>query len=180
MEKYLIHLGKLMSLVLRHKPEAIGLVLDSEGWASVDELIEKISTTGMSVSKEDILRVVNENDKKRFSLSFDGERIRANQGHSIPVELGLLPRQPPLILYHGTATRFLNAILTEGLKPQSRQYVHLSIDEAAAIRVGQRHGKPVVLTVSAENMYQRGFQFFLSDNGIWLTSEVPAAFLSVV
>jgi putative RNA 2'-phosphotransferase len=151
--------------------------LSPQGWASIDELIIKSHTAGTRFSREDLLRVVENNDKKRFTLSDDGQRIRAAQGHSVTVELGLTPREPPPVLFHGTATRFVESILSEGLKPQSRQQVHLSADEATAHRVAQRHGEPVILPVEALRMHANGFHFFLADNGVWLTDRVPPEFL---
>src|SRR5205085_6970174 len=127
------------------------------------------NAAGTQFGREDLLHVVATSDKKRFSLSNDGQRIRAAQGHSVTVELGLSPQEPPPVLYHGTATRFVDSILSEGLKPQNRQQVHLSIDETTARRVGQRHGKPVILKIEARRMYAEGFKFFLADNGVWLT-----------
>lgn len=173
-----IHLSKFLSLVLRHKPEAIGLTLDTQGWVSVDELITKSNAAGTRLTKEELIYVVETSDKKRFTLSEDRQLIRAAQGHSVSVELGLSPQIPPDILYHGTATRYLDSILKEGLKPQSRQQVHLSAMEDTAHRVGQRHGKPVILKVDALNMHKRGFKFFMADNGVWLTDAVPPEFLA--
>jgi putative RNA 2'-phosphotransferase len=173
-----IQLSKFLSFVLRHKPDAIGLTLDPQGWISIDELVEKGNAAGTQFGREDLLHVVATSDKKRFSLSDDGQRIRAAQGHSVAVELGLSLQEPPSILYHGTATRFVHSILSEGLKPQARQQVHLSADEATAHRVGQRHGKPVILKIEALRMHAKGFKFFLADNGVWLTDQVPAEFLS--
>jgi putative RNA 2'-phosphotransferase len=147
-----VKLSKFLSLVLRHNPETIGLGLDAQGWAKIDELIKKAGAAGRKFRREDLLHVVATNDKRRFSLSEDGLRIRAAQGHSIAVDLGLPPREPPQVLYHGTATRFLDAIWSEGLKPQARQQVHLSTDAATALRVGQRHGKPIVLLIDAHAM----------------------------
>lgn len=173
-----VQLSKFLSFVLRHKPDAIGLTLDPQGWASLDELIEKGNAAGTRFGREDLLHVVETSDKKRFSVSTDGLRIRAAQGHSVSVELGLLPRQPPPVLYHGTATRFMGSILSEGLKPQARQHVHLSVDEAAARRVGQRHGQPCILRVDTLSMHAKGFKFYLADNGVWLTDQVPPEFLA--
>jgi putative RNA 2'-phosphotransferase len=173
-------LSKFFSFVLRHKPDAIGLTLDTQGWAHIDELIERGNASGTQFNRDDVQQVVETSDKKRFSISTDGQRIRAAQGHSVTVELGLLPREPPSVLYHGTATRFVDSILSEGLRPQDRQHVHLSIDEATAQRVGQRHGKPVVFKVEALHMHAKGFKFFLADNGIWLTDQVPPEFLSSI
>jgi putative RNA 2'-phosphotransferase len=173
-----VQLSKFLSLVLRHKPDAIGLSLDAQGWAGLDDLIEKSNAAGTRFDRDDLLRVVKTSDKKRFSVSSDGLRIRAAQGHSLSVELGLSPRQPPPVLYHGTATRFVASILSEGLKPQARQYVHLSVDESTARRVGERHGRPYIVQVDALSMYTRGFQFYLADNGVWLTDHVPPEFLA--
>ena len=174
----IVHLSKFLSFVLRHKPDAIGLTLDPQGWVSIDELVEKGNAAGTRLGREDLLHVVATSDKKRFSVSDDGQRIRAAQGHSVAVELGLSPQEPPSILYHGTATRFVHSILSEGLKPQARQQVHLSVDEATAHRVGQRHGKPVILKIEALRMHAKGFNFFLADNGVWLTDQVPPEFLA--
>jgi len=175
-----VQLSKFLSFVLRHKPDAIGLSLDPQGWVSIDTLISKSDAVGTSFSRDDLLKVVAINEKKRFSIAKDGQRIRAAQGHSVAVELGLLAEQPPSVLYHGTTTRFIASILSEGLKPQARQQVHLSDNEAAAHRVGQRHGSPVILTVEAQRMHELGFKFFLADNGVWLTDQVPSKFLMLV
>ena len=172
-----VQLSKFLSLVLRHQPDTIGLALDAQGWAVIDELMAKSDVAGTRFTREDLLHVVESSDKKRFSVSDDGQQIRAAQGHSVEVELGLSPQEPPAVLYHGTATRFVDAILAEGLKPQSRQQVHLSADEATAQLVGQRHGKPVVLTVDAFRMHAAGFKFYRADNGVWLTDLVPPEFL---
>jgi putative RNA 2'-phosphotransferase len=174
-----IRLSKFLSFVLRHKPDAISLTLGPEGWVNIDELIGKADAAGTRFDRNDLLHVVATSDKKRFSVSEDGLRIRAAQGHSVPVELGLLPQKPPAVLYHGTATRFLDSIRLHGLKPQARQQVHLSIDEATAQRVGQRHGKPIVLKVDAGEMHVAGIQFYRADNGVWLTNEVPPKFLRI-
>lgn len=173
-----VQLSKFLSFVLRHKPDSIDLVLDAQGWASVDALIAKSELAGTPFSREALLHVVETSDKKRFSLSADGQRIRAAQGHSVNVELGLLPQEPPGVLYHGTASRFVESILSEGLKPQSRQQVHLSADEATARRVGQRHGEPVIFRIDALRMHTNGFRFYCAENGVWLTDQVPAHFLA--
>jgi putative RNA 2'-phosphotransferase len=173
-----VKLSKFLSFVLRHKPDSIGLVLDPQGWVGIDELIEKSDAAGTRFNRDELRHVVETSDKKRFSVSADGLSIRAAQGHSVAVELGLPPREPPLTLYHGTATRFVAAILLEGLKPQSRQQVHLSIDLATAQHVGQRHGKPFVFTVDALRMHRQGFNFYLADNGVWLVDQVPPEFLT--
>jgi len=173
-----IQLSKFLSFVLRHKPDEIGLTLSPEGWANIDELVEKANMAGTNFARADLLDIVARSDKKRFSLSAGGLSIRAAQGHSVPVDLGLPSQEPPSILYHGTATRFVEAILSEGLKPQARQQVHLSSDEATAQRVGQRHGKPHIFKVDAGGMHVKGFQFFRADNGVWLTNHVPPEFLA--
>ncbi|MBR1160716.1 RNA 2'-phosphotransferase [Bradyrhizobium elkanii] len=173
-----IQLSKFLSFVLRHKPGEIGLTLSSEGWANIDELIAKANAAGTKFGRSDLLDVVANSDKKRFSISPDGLNVRAAQGHSVTVELGLASQEPPSLLYHGTATRFVEAILSEGLKPQGRQQVHLSFDEATALRVGQRHGKPHIFKVDAGGMHGKGFKFYRADNGVWLTDHVPPEFLA--
>jgi putative RNA 2'-phosphotransferase len=173
-------LSKFLSFVLRHKPETIGLKLDSNGWISIQELLSKSNEAGTNFDLEDLLHVVETSDKKRFSISANGLNIRAAQGHSVPVKLGLSPQQPPSVLYHGTATQFIESILREGLKPQNRQHVHLSIDIATARRVGQRHGEAVILKVKTFAMHANGFNFFLADNGVWLTNQIPPEFLSTM
>ncbi|WP_244636082.1 RNA 2'-phosphotransferase [Bradyrhizobium huanghuaihaiense] len=155
-----VQLSKFLSFVLRHKPDEVGLTLGPEGWANIDELVEKANAAGTTFARASLLDVVASSDKKRFSLSADGLSIRAAQGHSVSVELGLAAQEPPSVLYHGTATRFVEAILSEGLKPQARQQVHLSSDEATAQRVGQRHGKPHIFKVDAGGMHAKGFKFF--------------------
>jgi putative RNA 2'-phosphotransferase len=171
-------ISKFLSYVLRHSPDEIGLQLDAEGWASVEELIDKARSAGTILTPELIEQVVRTNDKQRFALSDDRSRIRANQGHSVKIELNLPSRQPPEYLYHGTATRFVDAIRREGLKAMSRQHVHLSIDEPTAHKVGQRHGKPIILKISAGEMWRAGQQFFLSDNGVWLTGKVELKYIN--
>lgn len=173
MSRNLVRHSKFLSLVLRHRPEVIGLTLDAEGWASVDELITKAAHQGRELSPGLIREIVETNDKQRFALSPDGRQIRANQGHSVQVDLGLASSKPPEILYHGTAERFLASILEHGLRPGSRQHVHLSEDESTATRVGSRHGRPVVLRVAAGRLHAQGQTFFLSENGVWLTDHVP-------
>lgn len=174
-----IQLSKFLSFVLRHKPDAIGLTLDPQGWAHIDELIAKGNAAGTQFDRDDLLLVVERSDKQRFSISTDNLRIRAAQGHSVNIELGLVPQEPPAVLYHGTATRFIESILAAGLLPQSRQQVHLSADEATARLVGQRHGKPVIFEVDTSRMRAQGFKFYRADNGVWLTDQVPAEFLAL-
>jgi putative RNA 2'-phosphotransferase len=179
MDKELTQISKLLSLVLRHKPEEIGLTLDEGGWALVDELLTKAARAGRSISRQQLEAVVAQNNKQRFRFSDDGARIRANQGHSIAVELGLEPQAPPAILYHGTATRFLDSIRQQGLIKGKRQHVHLSADVATAQLVGQRHGSPIVLTVDAAAMATAGYPFYRAENGVWLTDQVPVTFLAI-
>lgn len=168
--------SKFLSYVLRHRPEAIGLELDANGWVSLPELIRKAASE-IELSQALIERVVETSDKQRFALSEDAARIRANQGHSVKVDLELRPETPPAVLYHGTATRFLSSILREGLRPGQRHHVHLSAKVETAVAVGQRHGKPVVLEIAAEEMAAQGHVFFRSENGVWLTDKVPPSFL---
>jgi putative RNA 2'-phosphotransferase len=168
--------SKFLSLILRHKPDEIGLTLDAEGWAPISEIIDK-SQSKMPLTKELIEQVVSTSDKQRFKLSDDGLMIRANQGHSIKVDLKLSPKEPPAILYHGTDSRFMDSINQEGLKPGQRHHVHLSTDIATATAVGKRYGKVVILEIDAEAMQKQGYKFFLSDNNVWLTENVPPQFL---
>ena len=170
-------LSKFLSLILRHQPDAIGLELDSQGWASIEQLIDKANVAGTKFGRTELQHVVETSDKKRFSVSADGLRIRAAQGHSVSVELGLSPKEPPPVLFHGTATRFVAAILEQGLRPQARQQVHLSLDEETARRVGARHGKPYIFKVDALAMHVSGMKFYLAVNGVWLTDRVPPEFL---
>lgn len=174
-----VELSKFLSLILRHKPETIGLVLDAQGWAFIDDIVEKGGRGGNKFSREDLLRVVQSSDKKRFSISADELRIRAAQGHSVSVDLDLPPKRPPAVLYHGTATRFVAAILREGLTSKSRRQVHLSIDEVVARSVGQRHGKPAIFRVDALRMHMCGHKFYVADNGVWLVDHVPPEFLEL-
>ncbi len=179
MSKRLNKTSKFLSFVLRHKPEAIGLNLDANGWANIDKLITSANSAeeGMQLDRELIIKVVNDNDKKRFIISDDGQNIRANQGHSIKIDLELKPTKPPETLYHGTASRFLDSILKEGLKPGKRQHVHLSTNIETATQVGQRYGKPVILKVNTLAMCKQGHQFFVSENGVWLTETVPKDYI---
>ena len=177
MKEQLKHISKLMSLVLRHEPEAIGLKLDENGWACVQELIEKINRKGIKIDEAILNDVVANNDKKRFAFNTDKTKIRASQGHSIEVELNLPEATPPDILYHGTTNRFLESILAYGLKQQNRQHVHLSATVETATAVGSRHGKPVILKVKAKEMYDAGYKFYLSENNVWLADEVSKEFI---
>lgn len=170
--------SKFLSLLLRHDPGAIGLELTLEGWAKVSELVEKSQNYRTVLTRELIERVVVGNEKQRFALSPDKEWIRANQGHSIAVELDLEVRNPPEVLFHGTASRFMDSILEIGLVKGKRQHVHLSVDPETAKRVGSRHGKAVVLLVASGQMMRDGLRFYLSENGVWLTEHVPPKYLT--
>ncbi|KAF0867409.1 RNA 2'-phosphotransferase [Pseudomonas sp. LD120] len=170
--------SKFLSYVLRHEPQAIGLELDSEGWGDVDALISGAAKSGRQLSRELLERVIEGNDKKRFALSADGQRIRAVQGHSNKaVHLQLEARQPPAILYHGTATRFMDSINEKGLIPGSRHHVHLSREIDTARTVGQRYGQVVILQIDAQAMQTQGFRFYQAENGVWLTDQVPVDFI---
>jgi putative RNA 2'-phosphotransferase len=174
-----VSLSRWLSFILRHQPESIGLTLDEEGWADVADLILRGQRHGIEIDYERLTQVVAENDKQRFRWNEDGSKIRANQGHSRPVDLGLAPQMPPPVLFHGTAQRFWSAIQTQGILPRSRQFVHLSQDYDTAYTVGKRHGKPLVLLVDAQGLAASGTPFFLSDNGVWLVSQVPPTYLSL-
>ena len=180
MDKKDIKISKFLSYVLRHKPESIGLQLDEAGWVSVDDLIRCAEANGKQLTYEAISTVVETNDKKRFSFSDDGLRIRANQGHSIKIDLDLAPLEPPEWLYHGTATRFLKSILKEGLQPKNRHHVHLSKDKEMALNVGMRHGIPAILEIESKVMNTEGYQFYCSANGVWLTDRVPPKYFKVI
>ncbi|MBK5144470.1 RNA 2'-phosphotransferase [Budviciaceae bacterium BWR-B9] len=178
MDKQHADISKFLSYVLRHQPEAIGLTLDSEGWADIDTLIACAAKDGKRLELALIQSVVETSDKKRFAISQDGLRIRAVQGHSsAQVDIRYEEQVPPEFLYHGTATRFLDSIREQGLIAGSRQYVHLSADEATAVAIGQRHGKPVVLKIRALEMSRQGLVFYRAENGVWLSGEVPTHFI---
>lgn len=171
-------ISRLLSHVLRHAPERLGITLDANGWTSVNALISAAQKQGFKIDREILENTVATNDKKRFSLSGDGTLIRAAQGHSVAIDLALTPSEPPASLFHGTARDNLASILAEGLKAGSRRHVHLSLDEQTAIKVGSRHGKPVVLKVDTAAMQRDGFSFFQADNGVWLTDSVPPVYLA--
>lgn len=172
-------LSVFISLVLRHKPDAAGIQLDEHGWANVEELISGINSTGRKIDIEKLDEIVSTDEKRRYSFNEDKSLIRANQGHSIPVDVELREQEPPEFLYHGTAERFLENIQAEGLKPMSRLYVHLSKDKETALRVGKRHGKSIVLKVHSGELFRNGIRFHLSENGVWLTKFVPARYLDM-
>ncbi|WP_374435034.1 RNA 2'-phosphotransferase [Inhella sp.] len=176
----LTSLSKFLSLVLRHQPQLIGLHLDEAGWVGIDSLQERANTAGHALTRELLQQIVDNSDKQRFAISADGLRIRANQGHSVEIELGLVPQVPPARLFHGTASRFLDSILSSGLNKGARHHVHLSTDLGVAGAVGRRYGQLVMLEVDAESMHAHGHCFFRSENGVWLTDRVPPRFLKVL
>lgn len=180
-DKERVKVSKLLSLGLRHQPDAIGIKLDKNGWADVSAVIAGMRTKGYTVSQADIRDVVETSDKKRFALSDDGRKIRANQGHSVKeVDLELQPAAPPAVLYHGTPRRNVGGIFAEGLKKGSRQHVHLSVDTATAQKVGdRRRDETVIFRVDATQAHADGLVFFVSANGVWLTDAVPAKYLVV-
>lgn len=176
-EKENKNISKFLSLVLRHQPELIGIELDENGWTDVDTLIERSGKHGMVYDIAALKHVVETNNKQRFAFNDTYDRIRANQGHSVEVDLGYEAKMPPDVLYHGSATKNAGSILASGLEKRDRHHVHLSADVATAANVGQRHGKPVIFEVQALQMYHDGIPFFLSNNGVWLTDAVPPQYL---
>ncbi|QXE35866.1 RNA 2'-phosphotransferase [Streptomyces sp. GMY02] len=174
-ERRTVKVSKYLSKHLRHQPERIGITLDANGWVAVDELISAATAHGFRISRAELDHVVAVNDKRRFTV--DGDRIRANQGHTVAVDLDLPPAEPPAYLYHGTVARHLDAIRAEGLRPMARHHVHLSPDRETATRVGARRGRPIVLSVDAGAMHRGGLVFHVSANGVWLTDSVPPRYL---
>ncbi|MFD7287829.1 RNA 2'-phosphotransferase [Streptomyces sp. NPDC059863] len=174
-ERRIVKVSKYLAKHLRHQPERIGITLDANGWVPVDELMTAAAAHGFRLSRAGLDHVVAVNDKRRFTI--DGDRIRANQGHTVAVDLELAPAQPPAYLYHGTVARNLDAIRAEGLRPMDRHHVHLSPDRETATRVGARRGRPVVLPVDAGAMHRDGLVFHVSANGVWLTDSVPPRYL---
>ncbi|BCL21596.1 RNA 2'-phosphotransferase [Streptomyces tuirus] len=174
-ERRTVKVSKYLSKHLRHQPERIGLTLDEAGWVEIDTLIAAATAHGFRFTRDELDHVVATNDKRRFAV--EGTRIRASQGHSVEVDLGLAPATPPARLYHGTVDRSLDAIRAQGLRPMNRHAVHLSPDRETATRVGARRGRPVVLTVDAGAMHRDGHAFHVSANGVWLTDAVPARYL---
>jgi putative RNA 2'-phosphotransferase len=183
MDKSLVGFSKFLSYVLRHKPESIDLTLDEHGWADVEELIQKANSTGKVggyLTLEHVAKIVQENEKKRFTLEMTNEysgRIRANQGHSIAVDVELKETVPPTHLYHGTASKNVDSIYKAGLLKGNRNHVHLSSDVETARNVGSRHGSPVVLTVKCDEMLKDGYTFYRSENGVWLVDHVPSKYI---
>jgi putative RNA 2'-phosphotransferase len=172
-----VSISKQLSFVLRHDPGSIGISLDREGWVRVDLLLEALERHGNALDRSELEAIVRQSDKRRFALSADGALIRANQGHSVEVELGYAPLAPPSVLYHGTVARYLPSIRERGLVRGDRHHVHLSATRELAEAVGRRRGSPVVLEVDAGRMAAAGHEFFRSENGVWLTSHVPPEFL---
>lgn len=176
-EKRKTKISKFLSLVLRHKPEEIGLTLEDGGWIPVEKLIKACDNYGKKFTLTELSEVVETNEKKRFSFDETGKKIRANQGHSVEVEIGFEEREPPADLYHGTAEKNLGVIFAEGLKKMARHHVHLSVETETARAVGTRYGKPVILRVDTAKMRDAEFKFYVSANGVWLVDAVPAEFL---
>lgn len=176
-EKQITGTSKFLSLVLRHQPQLIGITLDEQGWVSVEELLQQANAHGTKIDLELLKHVVETNAKKRFAFDEGGQKIRASQGHSVEVDLGYEPQIPPATLYHGTGQQSVTGILAAGIEKRSRQHVHLSFDRETAINVGSRHGKPAIFIVMAGEMHKNGHAFYLSENKVWLTDEVPSAFL---
>lgn len=173
----LTNLSRYLSLILRHKPEAIDITLDKHGWANVHDLIASIVKNNPGFNMEVLEEIVRTDNKQRYSFNPDKTLIRANQGHSIPVDVELSEVEPPELLFHGTGKKYVNSILQQGLIPKSRLYVHLSKDIDTVIKVGKRHGKEVVFQVATGQMCRDGYKFYLSVNGVWLTKEVPVKYL---
>lgn len=171
-------ISKFLSLVLRHKPETIGIQLDQEGWVDVNELLQRLQANKKPISLEKLKEVVETNDKKRFAFNQDCTKIRASQGHSIDVDLAYSPTEPLDFLYHGTIASALPEIQQSGIQKMSRTHVHLSKDMDTARIVGARRGKPIILTIRAKEMYQQGHSFYLSANGVWLCNAVPVEFIN--
>src|SRR5262245_42983501 len=178
MDRPMVTISKFLSKHLRHTPDELGLTLRPGGWVPVDDLLAATARAGFAISYDELIECVETNDKKRFSFDDTGDLIRANQGHSVEVDLHLEQREPPEVLFHGTVERFLASILTEGLKKGKRHHVHLSEDLETARRVGARRGRPVILRVDARQMHVAGYTFYRSANGVWLTDSVPIAYLA--
>ena len=169
--------SKFLSLILRHKPELIGIALDEKGWADIEELIDKAQLHGFEITLDELHAIIASNDKQRFAVSSDQKRIRANQGHSVKVDLQLQPSIPPPVLYHGTAERNLASIKAQGILKGKRHHVHLSTDQKTAFAVGSRYGKPIIIVVDTQTMSNNNFIFFQTANEVWLTDFVPAQYL---
>ncbi len=175
-DRRLVRVSKYLSKHLRHQPERIGLVLGPQGWTDIDALLAAAARHGFTITRDELAQVVAGNDKRRFAI--EGDRIRANQGHTVDVDLGLAPVEPPEVLFHGTVGPYVAAIREEGLRPMNRHAVHLSPDRETATRVGARRGRPVVLVVRSGEMHRAGHEFRVSANGVWLAAHVPPAHIS--
>jgi putative RNA 2'-phosphotransferase len=171
------HISKFLSLILRHKPEEIGVTMDVNGWVDIDELLEKCAVHKVDLNFETLEEVVETSDKQRFAFNEDYTKIRANQGHTLAVDLQLHPTVPLEFLYHGTIEKFLGAIKLHGLQKMKRLHVHLSKDMETDITVGSRRGKPVILKIHALKMHRDGYPFYVSQNGVWLCDHVPSTYL---
>jgi putative RNA 2'-phosphotransferase len=179
-EKRRVRVSKFLSKYLRHEPDALGLTLEPGGWVPVEAVLAGAERAGFRITRDELDEVVRTSDKQRFAFDGTGTKVRANQGHSVEVDLQLEPAQPPSELYHGTADRNVPGILRDGLQKRARHHVHLSPDTGTATKVGGRHGKPVVLVVDAARMWADGHPFFRSANGVWLVDEVPPQYLRVL
>ena len=177
--KQIVKTSKFLSLILRHQPQTVGISLDEAGWVDVDVLLAAIAKHGRELSRDQLERVVRDNDKQRFAFSDDGLRIRANQGHSVKVELDHAAAQPPDLLFHGTPEHFVEAIRSGGLKKMKRHHVHLHESREVATTVGKRRGRPVILTIRAGEMHDSGFEFFVTPNRVWLVDAVPAEWIDI-
>lgn len=176
MRKDLKQISKYLSLVLRHKPEMIGLNIDNNGWVNVDELINKST---LEFNLDELKEIVETNDKQRFLFSDDFSKIKATQGHSIKIELELTPIEPPEILYHGTVEKFIDSINKDGLLKMNRNHVHLSDNKYTAINVAKRRGQPIILIIKSKEMFNDGYKFFCSENNVWLTDNVPSKYITI-
>jgi len=176
-DKEAIRTGKFLSLILRHEPGRVGLQLGDAGWVGVEDLLQAVNRQGVALTLDQLKHIVATSDKKRFAFSDDGQRIRASQGHSVEVDLRYPPQPPPEILYHGTATRFLEGIRQHGLQRMGRHDVHLSAETKVTVQVGGRHGKPALLIIRAGEMHRAGYIFRCSANGVWLVDNVPPQFI---
>lgn len=176
----LTNLSRYMSLILRHKPEVIEITLDEHGWASVNDLICGIEKNNPGFNMDILEQIVRTDSKQRYSFNDDKSLIRANQGHSVNVDVELKEKEPPEYLYHGTGEKYVKSINQDGLIPKSRLYVHLSKDIKTAENVGKRHGKEIIYRINSGRMYRNGYKFYLSENGIWLTKEAPVKYLEMV
>lgn len=171
--------SKFLSWALRHGPQKIGLCLDNEGWADISGLIDCAERNGVRLDRTTIHEIVESDEKGRYEISADLRRIRATYGHSQTVELNLKPEEPPEMLYHGTATKYIDSIMKHGINPQKRQYVHLSVEPDKALVVGGRHGRALLLQINSKLMHDNGLEFFEASQGIWFTREVPARYITI-